>query len=58
MSFQRKVAANGVVKAALAALKREFRRWYGMISINELASNRELAEEIWVLEQMLARQGV
>ena len=57
MKYQRKTA-NALVRAALAALKREFRRWYGMISIDELASNRELAIEIGVLEQMLARQGV
>lgn len=46
------------IKAALAALKREFRRWYGTISVKELAANRELAAEIAVLEQMLASQGV
>lgn len=57
MNYQRRTA-NALVRAALAALKREFRRWYGMISIDELASNRELAIEIGVLEQMLARQGV
>ncbi len=57
MKYQRTIA-NALVRAALAALKREFRRWYGMISIDELASNRELAIEIGILEQMLARQGV
>ena len=57
MNYQRRTA-NALVRVALAALKREFRRWYGMISIDELASNRELAIEIGVLEQMLARQGV
>jgi hypothetical protein len=57
MKYQRKTA-NALARAALASLKREFRRWYGMISIDELASNRELAIEISVLEQILARQGV
>lgn len=57
MKYQHRTA-NALVRAALAALKREFRRWYGMISIDELASNRELAIEIGVLEQMLAKQGV
>lgn len=46
------------LRAAFAVLKREFRKWYGMISVDELAANRELAFEIGVFEQMLARQGV
>jgi len=58
MNYRKNMVANTVIKAALVALKREFRRWYGMISVNELASNRELAVEIGILEQMLARQGV
>lgn len=58
MKYQGKMAANAIIKAALAALKREFRKWYGMISVDELASNRELAIEIGILEQMLSRQGV
>lgn len=49
---------NLTIKAALSALKREFRRWYGTISVKELAGNRELAAEIAILEQMLANQGV
>jgi hypothetical protein len=44
--------------SAIAALRREFRKWYGTISVNELAENRELVFEIGVLEKMLARQGV
>ena len=58
MTYQGATRANVFLKSALAVLKREFRRWYGMISVNELASNRELAIEIGILEQMLARQGV
>lgn len=58
MKARGKIAANLLLKAALTALKREFRKWYGMISVDELASNRELAVEIGVLEQMLVRQGV
>lgn len=58
MKDQASKVANGFIRVALAALKREFRKWYGMISVDELASNRELAIEIGILEQMLARQGV
>ena len=58
MKYQQRIAQNAFVKSALEALKREFRKWYGMISVKELASNRELAIEIGILEQMLARQGV
>ena len=58
MSTKSNVFSRTCLNAALAALKREFRKWYGMISVNELAANRELVFEIGVLEQMLARQGV
>lgn len=58
MSSKSKTFSNYCLRTALAALKREFRKWYGMISVNELAANRELAFEIGVLEKMLARQGV
>ncbi len=40
------------------ALKREIRKWYGMISVKELISNRELTLEIETLERILAHQGV
>lgn len=46
------------IKAALFVLRREFRKWYGTISVKELARNGELAAEISILEQMLASQGV
>ena len=58
MRTKSNVFSRTCLKTALAALKREFRKWYGMISVNELAANRELVFEIGVLEQMLARQGV
>lgn len=58
MSSKSKNISHYCLKTALAVLKREFRKWYGMISVNELAANRELVFEIGVLEQMLARQGV
>jgi hypothetical protein len=41
----------------LDAIRRELRRWYGLISVEELVSNKELVLEIEVLERMLARQG-
>lgn len=46
------------LKAALARIKQELRKWYGVISVKELVTNRELAFEIEVLERMLASQGV
>lgn len=49
---------NLPIKAALSVLKREFRRWYGTISVKELAGNRELATEIAILEQMFVTEGV
>ena len=58
MNTNSKLFSRVCLKAAFAALKREFRKWYGTISVEELANNRELAIEIGVLEQMLARQGV
>ncbi|MGE3263105.1 MAG: hypothetical protein AB7K68_15090 [Bacteriovoracia bacterium] len=58
MNSKSKRFSNYCLRSALAVLKREFRKWYGMISVKELAANRELAFEIGVLEQMLARQGV
>ncbi len=42
----------------LSRLKRDFRKWYATISVNELVSNRDLVLEIEVFERMLAKQGV
>ena len=58
MKTQKEIQGDGFVQNALAALRRELRKWYGMISVQELASNRELAIEIGILEKMLAREGV
>jgi hypothetical protein len=43
--------------SAITAIRTEFRKWYGVISVNELVSNRALAREIEVLEHMLAIHG-
>lgn len=45
-------------RAALATIRRELRKWYGVISVKELILNRELVVEIEVLERMLVNQGV
>ena len=46
------------LRAALATIKRELRKWYGAISVDELVGNRELVLEIETLERMLAFEGV
>ena len=46
------------LRAALASVKKELRKWYGTISVDELAENRELTLEIETLERMLALEGV
>ena len=43
--------------SAIELIKTEFRRWYGTVSIRELAANRALAFEIEILERMLAAKG-
>ncbi len=53
-----KQSKSGTFAAALAAIKRELRKWYGLISVKELISNRDLVLEIEVLERMLATEGV
>ena len=58
MSKKQNAAFNLALQAALSALKREFRKWYGTISVRELAVNRQLAAEIATLEKMFAKQGV
>lgn len=49
--------SNPLLRNMLDAIRRELRRWYGLISVEELVSNKELVLEIEVLERMLARQG-
>jgi hypothetical protein len=58
MNAKSKGFSRVCLRSAYAALKREFRKWYGTISVDELAANSELAFEIGVLEQMLAGKGV
>ncbi|MBT4761055.1 MAG: hypothetical protein HOO06_05095 [Bdellovibrionaceae bacterium] len=42
---------------ALQVLKEEFRKWYGMISVEELVSNHELVEFIRRIEKYFALSG-
>lgn len=46
-----------VMKSALAMIRAELRRWYGIISVEELVCNCDLAQEIAVLERMLVSEG-
>lgn len=46
-----------LLMSMFGAIRQELRRWYGLISVEELVSNKELVLEIEVLERMLARQG-
>jgi hypothetical protein len=48
---------NFILMSVLAVVKHEFRKWYGMISIEELVSNWKLTHEVEILERMLAIQG-
>lgn len=41
----------------LRKLKEEFRKWYGLISVQELVQNKVLVVEIEALEIMLIEQG-
>ena len=43
------------LKAVIEKIKSEFRKWYGMISPEELASNRELTFFILQFEQRMAK---
>ena len=42
---------------ALQVLKDEFRKWYGMISVEELVSNKELIQFITRIEKYFALTG-
>lgn len=42
---------------ALQILKEEFRKWYGMISVEELVSNHKLIEFIKRIENYFALAG-
>lgn len=46
------------LKKAIESIKAELRKLYGVLSVDELVSNKELVFEIEVLERMLAKQGV
>jgi hypothetical protein len=48
---------NPLLSSMLSAIRRELRKWYGLISVDELVNNRDLVFEIEVLERMLAREG-
>ena len=39
----------------LRRLKKEFRKWYGQVSVEELISNRELVFQISAIERLLGR---
>ncbi len=41
----------------LRTLREEFRKWYGMISVEELVSNHELVEFITRIERYFALAG-
>ena len=41
----------------MSGLKKEFRRWYGVISVREFSANRELMEEIARFEKKLVAEG-
>ena len=51
-------ALTPTLRVALASIKKELRKWYGTISVDELVENRELTLEIETLERMLALEGV
>ena len=57
MNQRRGKKQNPLLSSMLAAIRRELRKWYGLISVDELVNNRDLVFEIEVLERMLARQG-
>lgn len=57
MKQRNRDSQNPTLRTMLAAIRRELRRWYGLISVEELASNKDLVSEIEVLERMLVRQG-
>lgn len=46
------------VNRALVRFKNLLRRWYGLLSIEEIVANRELSHEIGRLERMIAQTGV
>jgi hypothetical protein len=48
---------NPLLSSMLGVIRRELRKWYGLISVDELVNNRDLVFEIEVLERMLAREG-
>ena len=57
MNQRNRSRQSPLFRTMLGAIRRELRRWYGLISVEELVANKELVLEIEVLERMLARQG-
>ena len=45
------------LKSTVRKIKDEFRRWYGMISVRELAANKILTHEIEVMEKLILQMG-
>lgn len=58
MNAGRNANHNPFIRVALGLIRKELRRWYAVISVDELVENRELVFEIEILERMLAREGV
>ena len=50
----KKINRNLKAEPAIAALREEFRDWYGTISVGELVSNPTLTRWIEILERLLA----
>ncbi|HEX7673579.1 MAG TPA: hypothetical protein VF412_05380 [Bdellovibrio sp.] len=46
-------AQESAVEIALKKLKEEFRRWYSMLSIQEIVKNQALIAEIEAMEKAL-----
>ncbi len=43
------------MKNKMRLLIEEFRRWYGLLSINELTTNEKLIEQIRLIEAMFSK---
>jgi hypothetical protein len=46
------------MKTHIEQLKRTFREWYGLLSISEIMSNKELINAIEDIENMLLSQNI
>jgi len=62
MKSEKSIEANetqeSTLKSALERIRRELRKWYGVISVKELVSNKALTFEIETIERLFAQQGV